>query len=436
MYQCAATRSGSRRPKCIHDYRPAHGVLGRRYPRLIAFIGYAVSYRIACCRWCRSGRGEPGTPLDWVDISAALTIMQKSNYRKILEFKDKIHSPLHAGRSCSECTSPITWREVQLRRNKALKGHDRSSSQTAELLSDGHEPEPRFMGKFRKWVSHRLESFESRAAALNTIMTVAIQGYCCGQGEYTAREMLYLTDMAKAASPTCFWSGEGLVITSSTDLVTPTHKFTADRVVFRDGQAPPYGADEQVLVASSEFANCVEERIRYLEDNERQWNEGTTWADKVISDIREGYDADTGSHHKNDDRVGWTKFEWRFLHEMCQGRSLVTGQLLEPKDFSIDRVFNSDRYELTNCIIIESGLNWAKKDMKEFKTSRDFTGPCKLEYGIQVLRDAVKKLIEGSRPRQQRYTRGLPVPHATECPSTDRHQFIVYQSGWIMYSTV
>ena len=48
---------------------------------------------------------------------------------------------------------------------------------------------------------------------------------------------------------------------------------------------------------------------------------------------------------------------------MSQGRSLATGQLLDPKDISIDRVF-----------IIECWLNWAKKDMKEFKTSSDFTG--------------------------------------------------------------
>ncbi|KAF9349834.1 hypothetical protein BGX34_001573 [Mortierella sp. NVP85] len=107
-------------------------------------------------------------------------------------------------------------------------------------------------GKFRTWTASRLESFESRGTA---IMTVAVQGYCCGQGEYTAREMLYLTEMSKAASPTCFWSGEELVITSSTDLVSPTHKFTADRVVFRDGEALPYGAEAQILVSQLHFAN-------------------------------------------------------------------------------------------------------------------------------------------------------------------------------------
>jgi len=60
----------------------------------------------------------PATPLGWVVASDAQTMMQTSNYRKILEFKFEIHSPLHAGKSCSECTSPITWREIQLSERK------------------------------------------------------------------------------------------------------------------------------------------------------------------------------------------------------------------------------------------------------------------------------------------------------------------------------
>ncbi|KAF9365945.1 hypothetical protein BGX34_007304 [Mortierella sp. NVP85] len=432
--------------------------------------------------------GEPAIPLGWVDTSAALTMMQKSNYRKILEHMCVIHSPLHEGKVCSECPSPITWREVMLSERKdrlylssnsmcqkcaraarlsKVKDHlgideDENVSQALVKRKFDKIAEDTFcavcsrklnldnshlvigttikapvryaaycrdcnnkrvalrsqnpMGKFRMWIASRLESFESRGTALSTIMTVALQGYCHGPAEYSAKEVFYLTKMAKEASPTCFWSGSELTVTSTAD-VCPTQKFTADRVVFRNGEALPYGAEEQILVASSEFANCVEQRIHYLDDLERNWDKGTAWADKVISDLRDGYDAEKEkkkpwsaewrrrwlafSSRKKEERVCWTKFEWRYMHEMCRGRSLVTGQLLDPKETHIDRVFNSDGYELTNCIVIEGGLNWAKRDMKEFKTSSTFTGPCKLEYGVRVLRDALKELIEGSRPRRQ-----------------------------------
>lgn len=110
--------------------------------------------------------------------------------------------------------------------------------------------------KYSVWISScgRLENFESRDVALHTIMTVAVQGFCYGPARYNARDALYLCNMADKASPSSFWSGLRLTVTA-TGTVCPTRKFTADRIVFRDGKSLSYGAEEQILVASSEFEN-------------------------------------------------------------------------------------------------------------------------------------------------------------------------------------
>lgn len=110
------------------------------------------------------------------------------------------------------------------------------------------------MGKFKRWIGSRLGEFDSPNSALDTIMTVAVQGFCFGPAIYNSKEELYLCSMAKEASPKCFWSGLQLTVAAS-GVGGPTKKFTADRIVFHDGCALPYGAKEQFLVASSEFAN-------------------------------------------------------------------------------------------------------------------------------------------------------------------------------------
>lgn len=110
--------------------------------------------------------------------------------------------------------------------------------------------------KFAIWINsnNRIEDFETRDSALRTVMTVAAQGFCVGLAGYNARDALYLCNMAKKAYPVSFWSGMQLTITA-TGNICPTRKFTVDRIVFRDGKPLPYGAEEQILVASSEFEN-------------------------------------------------------------------------------------------------------------------------------------------------------------------------------------
>ncbi|KAF9151272.1 hypothetical protein DFQ26_001287, partial [Actinomortierella ambigua] len=97
------------------------------------------------------------------------------------------------------------------------------------------------------------------------------------------------------------------------------------------------------------------------------------------------------------DRVQWTKEEWRFFVETCQSRSLVTGQPLGSNDAHTDRIFNSDNYTIRNCILVEMGLNFAKRDMLEFQNPNTFHGQCKFAHGVGILRAAVKDVLDKSR---------------------------------------
>ncbi|KAF9924007.1 hypothetical protein BGZ67_009562 [Mortierella alpina] len=273
--------------------------------------------------------------------------------------------------------------------------------------------------KFNVWIQdHKDEAqFNSRESALNTVMTVAVQGFCAGQAMYNPQEQFHLRVMAREAKPMCFWSGAQLSITAR----CPKNKFTVDRTIFHQNKALRYGAEDQILVAASQFANCffmnrtVDERIQHLDSIEQEWEAGLEWADRAIEELRSGFDEKKewawtaewttrwsdfvkGKVHR--DRVAWSKSQWRFFHEVCQGRSLVTGQPIAKQDANIDRVFNDDTYTLTNCILIDRGLNFAKRTMAEFQTSDGFEGTCKLRYGVEILRAAVRELLDSSRPRR------------------------------------
>ncbi|KAG9060867.1 hypothetical protein KI688_007936 [Linnemannia hyalina] len=212
----------------------------------------------------------------------------------------------------------------------------------------------------------------------------------------------------------------GLQLTATAgSAVCPTKKFTADRTVFHEGRALGYGAKGRLLVASSDFLmdRTLAQRIQYLNKIEEEWEEGVKWADQVIRELRDGFEPSKWedvvwtndwenrwnvfvknkafSGHK--ERVVWSKHEWRFFVERCQGRSLVTGQVLEGRACHVDRVFNSDSYSVKNCLTIEQGLNFAKRDMLEFQTSNSFSGRCKLQYGVQKLRNAKKRAVSNLR---------------------------------------
>ncbi|KAG0071923.1 hypothetical protein BGZ93_002165, partial [Podila epicladia] len=156
--------------------------------------------------------------------------------------------------------------------------------------------------------------------------------------------------------------------------------------------------------------------MQYLKKLDEEWNDGIEWADRAIVKTR-AYNVEAEDerpwtaeweqkwnrflyqkrYNGKENRFKWTRSEWRFFVETCEHRSLVTGQCLEGNDAHIDRVFNSDNYTLQNCILIEGGLNFAKRPTPEFQNSESFDGPCKMTYGVSELRGTVNEMLKMSR---------------------------------------
>ncbi|KAF9342967.1 hypothetical protein BGX26_006490, partial [Mortierella sp. AD094] len=100
---------------------------------------------------------------------------------------------------------------------------------------------------FESWShSHWKENFETREIALDTIITVAVQGYTCGPAKYLPFERLHIWGMVRHESPRCFWTGSKLSTKTGSDARV---RFSVDRVVFSDGRALSYGSEDQIIVA-------------------------------------------------------------------------------------------------------------------------------------------------------------------------------------------
>ncbi|KAG0281283.1 hypothetical protein BGZ97_009290 [Linnemannia gamsii] len=166
--------------------------------------------------------------------------------------------------------------------------------------------------KFVVWINsnNRIEHFETRDSALHTVMTVAAQGFCAGPAGYNARDALYLCNMAEKAYPASFWS-------ERSSLSLPLETFFMNR--------------------------NIDHRIRYLNKLDEEWEDSVKWADNVIEELRGGFDFQkekkkawtsewekqwktfvaNKDFHGKEGRICWSKYEWRFFKEKCQGRSLV-----------------------------------------------------------------------------------------------------------------
>ncbi|KAG0283181.1 hypothetical protein BGZ97_008635, partial [Linnemannia gamsii] len=380
--------------------------------------------------------GEPAEPLAWLDTFDPLSKMQRSNYAKIRDHNYQIGSPLRARKTCrgEGCSVAITWRYIQLHVGEKLslmrnsvcercsRHMDRDKDRSNSRLQLGgslnipltfhsscnncykiqmRETRTSILGKLSDWASkrfHKREDFTSMDSALYTAMTVAVQGFSYGPAVYSSSEQFHLRVMVEKATPACFWTGIPLSLTNGT---CPTKKFTTDRIMFgQEGKALSYGDKDQALL-------------------DEGWEDGIRWADGAIDKLR-GYNAEAEkgrpwtavweqrwcrffnnkSYNGKVDRVQWSKAEWRFFVETCQSRSLVTGQHIEGIDAQIDRIFNSDNYTVWSCILIEQGLNFAKRDMSEFQDSNTFHGHCKLAHGVGILRAAVKEVLDKSRPHR------------------------------------
>ncbi|KAF9090916.1 hypothetical protein BGX27_002116, partial [Mortierella sp. AM989] len=262
--------------------------------------------------------GKVAMPLAWLDNFSKLTKSQENNYERILKAEYIIASPLRPGKVCigNECDISITWRNVGLHAktghlyfvgnsglcnrcaNKAQVGkvtmlrapgrivpacveHNRcakclvkldrtnsslrAGSSTAVPLrfqefchacnrDRAMEASTGPMYNMSLWVKspRRIEQFGSREIALSTVMTVAIQGFAFGSAMYQPSEEVFLRSRVEQSNPQCFWTGVDLSLGRPED---PRKKFSVDRTAFLDGKALPYSAEDQVLVASSDFCN-------------------------------------------------------------------------------------------------------------------------------------------------------------------------------------
>ncbi|KAF9275309.1 hypothetical protein BGZ68_010882 [Mortierella alpina] len=288
---------------------------------------------------------------------------------------------------------------------------------------------------------HQGQDFNSQEDALATVLTVAKQGFAVGTALYGPSEHVFLKAGLEEWTPKCFWTGVSLSFGPENH---PVKKFTVDRTMFKNGKALPYGNEQQVLVSASEFTNClfmernVPERVEYLDSLEANWDKNIRWANTVISQLKATSVAGTSNQKWSpdwdrrwksfnsskraigrEDRVQWSRDEWRHFVETCDGRSLVTGHRIHGKDANIDRIFNSDPYMIQNCLYMEQGLNFAKQRMPEFQSSATFDGECKLEYGVQILRKVIKDLLEQTKPRRASWERELQAYKTCRYPWKD-----------------
>ncbi|KAF9374258.1 hypothetical protein CPC16_001400 [Podila verticillata] len=144
-------------------------------------------------------------------------------------------------------------------------------------------------------------------------------------------------------------------------------------------------------------ARDVQQRIDYMERLKEAMSGDFTEADSILTAIECGdfnknevkerkRNPDLEAKYKNfvyhrtrrglEHRIAdWTYEKYRFIIDICRGRSLVRWMKFEGKaDF--DRVINTDPYDLSMVVYMEHELNFAKAPMSIFKTSDafDFSG--------------------------------------------------------------
>jgi len=101
----------------------------------------------------------------------------------------------------------------------------------------------------------------------------------------------------------------------------------------------------------------------------------------------------------------WSYEKFRFYHQTCQGRSLVTG--MAPRThLDIDRVIDTDGYDMDTILIMESELNYAKASMEEYKDHRAFIESgqvSKAKWAANRLRNDLVQFVKDAKPRMKRY---------------------------------
>ncbi|KAF9923149.1 hypothetical protein BGZ67_010063 [Mortierella alpina] len=84
------------------------------------------------------------------------------------------------------------------------------------------------------------------------------------------------------------------------------------------------------------------------------------------------YDFIRRRKNGNEERVtNWSYEKYRYYRHICQGRSLVSGVESRTK-LDIDRVIDTNGYDLDTVLMMESKINYAKSSVVEFMDSRAF----------------------------------------------------------------
>ena len=154
---------------------------------------------------------------------------------------------------CSNCSVPLNQANERLVKGTSAVNPIKfweycSSCWTTCGYGDRSYP----LRKIAAWSSLRLESFESRDVALDTMITVVVQGFASGPAKYQPSELIYLRTFATQSDPRCFWTGLHLSLDSDAE---PRTKFSLDRTMFANGKALNYGSEHQIVVAASLFSN-------------------------------------------------------------------------------------------------------------------------------------------------------------------------------------
>ena len=98
------------------------------------------------------------------------------------------------------------------------------------------------------------------------------------------------------------------------------------------------------------------------------------------------------------DRISWNKYELRFFLRTFNIIDLCSGLYMDEfgQRVLIDRLSDDGKYRLGACINIPQGLNFAKEQLEDFRTSKLFQGTdlenCR--KGIDILRDLMIKTAE------------------------------------------
>ncbi|KAF9091183.1 hypothetical protein BGX29_011086, partial [Mortierella sp. GBA35] len=204
---------------------------------------------------------------------------------------------------------------------------------------------------------------------------------------------------------------------------TKAKKDLRTKTSFQSKKPLPYGYHEQVLVATSYFANrwfrqkIIAERIDFLENLGNNWETIKNEADETLDwmdahpfnlEDEKAQEWDENDHYcrkwtlfdpkpKATNRGVWIKWEYMFTDQHIS-----------------DGVYDDDTYQLGNCLFVSKDVNIAKTKIEGFKSVATHPGGSKARRGLTLLQEHLQKVPVDSRPRPEK------GEHVMEGPNTKK----------------